>query len=220
MGVFMKDILDEIDVLPGVVGSCVFSKERGQICSGLPPSFTDDAVLAIANRVLRLVQMGGIVDMDVQTISLRFDIYTIMAMPVDSETLLLIACESRSNCSLITTTISMLAGELQGRLAKEFTPSPDIKEIADKSDDGQEAVRTASLLKQVRGALAFVVGPMADMVFDDNVALWTQNKTAGLSRLPELIEMVANEIGDDSAAEFKEKVNMILAKNRLKSHVT
>jgi hypothetical protein len=32
--------------------------------------------------------------------------------------------------------------------------------------------------------------------------------------------MVANEIGDDSAAEFKEKVNMILAKNRLKSHVT
>ena len=214
MGVYMKDVLNEIDVLPGVVGSCLFSKERGQICSGLPPSFTDEAVLTIANRVTRLVQMGGMVDMDVQTIALRYDIYTIMTMPVDSDTLLVIACESRSNCSLIATTISMLAGELQSRLAKARSPHPvpDIKEIAGKSDDGQEAERTASLLKQVRGALAFVVGPMADMVFDDNVALWTQKKPASTSRLPELIEMLAGEIGNDSAAEFKEKVNVFLAK--------
>jgi hypothetical protein len=216
MGEYMKDILNEIDVLPGVAGSCLFSRERGQICSGLPPPFTDEAVQAIANRVTRLVQMGGIVDMDVQTIALRFDIFTIMTMPVDSETILLIACEAWGNCSLIATTISMLTGELQDRLTREATPVPDIKEIAAKSDDGQEAARTESLLKQVRGALAFVVGPMADMVFDDNVALWTQKAPAGSSRLPELIEMVAGEIGGDSAAEFKDKVNGILAKNRLK----
>ncbi len=213
----MKDIINEIDVLPGVVGSCLFIKERGQICSGLPPLFTEETVLSIVNRVTRLVQMGGIVDMDVQTITLRFDIYTIMTMIVDSETLLLIACEARSNCSLVATTLSMLAGELQSRLNKEFPHSPDIKKIADKSDDGQEAAKTASLLKQVRGALAFVVGPMADMVFDDNVALWTQKESASSSRLPELIEMVAAEIGSDSATDFKEKVNVILEKNRLKS---
>ncbi|MDO9109559.1 MAG: hypothetical protein Q7U40_02800, partial [Desulfatirhabdiaceae bacterium] len=181
-------------------------------CSGLPPLFTDEAVLTIANRMARLVQMGDIVDMNVQTIALRYDIYTIMTMPVDSETLLVIACESRSNCSLITTTISMLAGELQSRLAKEFTPDPDIKEIAGKSDDGQEDARAASLLKQVRVALSFVVGPMADMVFDDNVSLWTQIKPASSSRLPELIEMLAREIGDDSGVEFKEKVNAFLVK--------
>jgi len=211
----MKEVLNEIAVLPGVVGSCLFSKERGQIYSGLPPLFTDESILTIANRVTRLVQMGGMVDMDVQTIALRYDIYTIMTMPVDSDTLLVIACESRSNCSLIATTISMLAGELQSRLAKlakEPTPSLDSQEIAGKSDTGQEAEKTASLLKQVRGALAFVVGPMADMVFDDNVALWTQKKPASPSRLPELIEMLAGEIGNDSAAEFKERVNVFLAK--------
>jgi hypothetical protein len=164
--------------------------------------------------------MGGIVDMDVQTIALRFDVFTIMTMPVDSETILLIACESWGNCSLVATTISMLTGELQDRLTRESTPIPDIKEIAAKSDDGQEAARTASLLKQVRGALAFVVGPMADMVFDDNVALWTQKENAGSSRLPELIEMLAGEIGEDSAGEFREKVNGILAENRLKSRAT
>jgi len=212
MGVYMKDVLKEIDVLPGVVGSCIYSKERGQICSGLPSSFTDESVLTIANRVTRLVQMGVMVDMDVQTIALRYDMYTIMAMSLDGDTLLLIACESRSNCSLIATTISMLAGELQSRLAKNSTPSPGRKETSGKSGDGNEAERTASLLKQVRGALAFVVGPMADMVFDDNVALWTQKKPAGMSRLPELIEMLAGEIGDDSAAEFKEKVNVFLPK--------
>ncbi|MCX5881716.1 MAG: hypothetical protein NTU74_07925, partial [Deltaproteobacteria bacterium] len=182
----MKDVLNEIDVLPGVVGSCLFSKERGQLCSGLPPAFTDEAVLTIANRVARLVQMGGMVDMDVQTIALRYDMYTIMTMPVDTDTLLVIACESRSNCSLIATTISMLAGELQSRLAKlgkEPKPSSDTQEIAGKSDAGQDAEKTASLLKQLRVALAFVVGPMADMIFDDNVDLWTQKKPASTSRL-------------------------------------
>ncbi|MBI5593801.1 MAG: hypothetical protein HY881_25385 [Deltaproteobacteria bacterium] len=208
----MKDVLNEIAVLPGVVGSCLFNKERGQICSGLPPSFTDESVLTIANRVTRLVQMGGMVDMDVQTIALRYDIYTIMTMPVDSDTLLVIACESRSNCSLIATTISMLAGELQSRLAKEFASVPEAKETAAKPDNGKEAERTASQLKQIRGALAFVVGPMADMVFDDNVALWTQKKPASSSRLPELIEMLAAEIDDDSAVEFKKKVNEVLFK--------
>jgi hypothetical protein len=215
MGVYMKDVLNEIDVLPGVVGSCLFSKERGQLCSGLPPAFTDEAVLTIANRITRLVQMGGMVDMDVQTIALRYDMYTIMTMPVDTDTLLLIACESRSNCSLIATTISMLAGELQSRLAKsekESKPSSGTKEIAGKSDAGQDAERTASLLKQVRGALAFVVGPMADMIFDDNVALWTQKKPVSTSRLPELIELLAGEIGQDSAAEFRERVKAFLAK--------
>ena len=212
MGVYMKDVLSEIDVLPGVVGSCLYNKERGRICSGLPPSFTEESVLTIANRVTRLVQMGGMVDMDVQTIALRYDKYTIMTMPVDTETLLVIACESRSNCSLIATTISMLAGELQGRLAKEFASGPESKEVAGKPDDGIEAEKTASLLKKVRGALAFVVGPMADMVFDDNVALWTQKKPAASSRLPELIELLAGEIDDESAAEFKKKVNEVLAK--------
>ena len=179
--------------------------------------FTEEAIQAIAIRVTRLVQMGSIVDMDVQSIALRFDIFTIMTIQVDSETLLLIACESWSNCSLIATTTSMLTGDLQSRLTQESAPGPDTKEIVDKANDPQEAERTASLLKQLRGALAFVVGPMADMVFDDNMALWTQNETASSSRLPELIEMVAVEIGSDSAADFKEKANEILAKNRLKS---
>lgn len=208
----MKDVLNEIDVLPGVVGSCLFSRERGRIYSGLPPLFTEEAILTIVNRVTRLVQMSGMVEMDVQTIALRYDVYTIMTMPVDSETLLIIACESRSNCSLIATTISMLAGELKSRLAKHTAPIPEKKETPVKSDGGQDAEKTASLLKQLRGALAFVVGPMADMVFDDNVALWTQNKPASTSRIPELIELLSGEIGGDSAAEFKEKIKAFISK--------
>jgi hypothetical protein len=108
-----------------------------------------------------------------------------------------------------------LAGELKSRLdnlTRQPTPGSDTKEIADKFDAGQEAEKIASLLKQVRGALAFVIGPMADMVFDESVALWTQKNPASTSRLPDLIEMLASEIGSDSAVEFREKINVFLAK--------
>ncbi len=198
----MQEVLNEIAELPGVVGSCLFSKEKGKMCSGLPPAFTDDTVQTIAHHTSRLVQMGGMVDMDIQSISLRFDTYSVITMPVDSETLVMTACGPQTNSSLVTTTFSMLAGELKNGLDKK------------PAEVAQEVVSVEPLLTQIHEALAFVIGPMADMVFDDHVDAWKKKGAAVLARLPELIEMLATEIDDDSIGEFKQKTKAFLSASK------
>ncbi len=197
----MQEVLNEIADLPGVVGSCLFSKENGKMCSGLPPAFTDDTVQTIAHHTSRLVQMGGMVDMDIQSVSMRFDTYSVITMPVDGETLLMTACGPQTNSSLVTTTFSMLAGELKNGLSKK-PAAPVVQE---------EVVPIEPLLDRVREALAFVVGPMADMVFDDHLDVWKKKGAAVPARLPELIEMLATEVDEDSVAEFRKKAQTLLS---------
>jgi len=117
----MKDVLDEITMLPGVIGSCLFNKKYGQLCPGLPSSFSKDTVENIFNRVTRLFDMGEIVEMDFQTLTLWYDAFILLATFVEKETLLLTVCQSWTNLSLLSTTISVMTRELKKELGKEFS---------------------------------------------------------------------------------------------------
>jgi len=118
----MKDVLDEIAILPGVIGSCLFNKKYGQLCPGLPSSFTDAKVEIIANRVTRLFEMGvSTVEMEIQTLTLWYDAFIVIATFMEKETLLLTVCQLWTNLSLVSTTISVLTKEIKNELGKEFS---------------------------------------------------------------------------------------------------
>ena len=118
----MKDVLDEIAILPGVIGSCLFNKKYGQLCPGLPSSFTNEKVENIANRVTRLIEMGNsIAEMDIQTLTFWYDAFIVIAMMMEKETLLLTVCQLWTNLSLVSTTIDVLSKEIKSELAKEFS---------------------------------------------------------------------------------------------------
>jgi len=117
----MKDVLDEITMLPGVLGSCLFNKKYSQLCSGLPSSFSNDTVENIFNRVTRLLDMGDIVEMDFQTLTLWYDAFVLVVTLVEKETLLLTVCQSWTNLSLVSTTISMMIKEIKKELGKVFS---------------------------------------------------------------------------------------------------
>ena len=117
----MKDVLDEITMLPGVIGSTLFNKKYGQLCPGLPSSFTKDTVENVFNRVSRLFDMSDIVEMECQTLTLWYDAFIIMATFVEKETLLLTVCKLWTNLSLVTTTISVMTKEIKKELGKEFS---------------------------------------------------------------------------------------------------
>jgi hypothetical protein len=193
----MQKVLNEIADLPGVVGSCLFNREKGKMCSGLPSAFSDETVQIIATHTSRIVQMGKMVDMDIQSISLRYNTYSVVTMPVDTETVLLTACVSQANTSLVTTTLSVLSDELKN----DLEPKNDV--------DPEAAVPIEPLLAQMRESLAFVIGPMADMIFDDHLDAWMKTGYAAPSRLSELVEMIVTELDEDSVDEFRRKVRRI-----------
>lgn len=132
-GIPMKDVMDEITILPGVLGACLFNKKYGQLCPGLPSSFARDTVESIFNRVTRLFDMGDIVEMDFQTLTLWYDAFVLMATFVEKETFLLTICQSRANLSLVSTTISMMSRELKKELSMVFSDEHPRDEFAPAS---------------------------------------------------------------------------------------
>jgi predicted regulator of Ras-like GTPase activity (Roadblock/LC7/MglB family) len=212
----MTDVFKEIAVLPGVAGSCLFNRSRGSLSSDLPASFAADQVQEVVHQCARLLQMGEVAGLDMQILALAFDRFTLLAMPVDKETILLTVCEADSNCSLVATTISMLAGELQSWLVQSAAASAGAP-AATASPAGKKPAapeeNLAPLLTEIGEALAFAIGPVAGLVLEDYVERWGEKGAATKSRLAELTEMLVQEIDDERlAADFRKRLAGLLKK--------
>ncbi|MBI4792109.1 MAG: hypothetical protein HY789_05125 [Deltaproteobacteria bacterium] len=210
----MPDVFKEIAVLPGVAGSCLFSRSRGNLSSDLPDYFAENKVQEVAHHCARLMQMGAVAGLDLQILALAFDRFTLLAMPVDKETILLTVCEADSNCSLVATTISMLAGELQSWLVQSAAAPPAGPAATPQPAKKKQAAPEENLdplLAGIGEALAFAIGPVAGLVLDDYVERWREGGAAAKSRLAELAEMLVQEIDDAQlATDFRKRVAGLL----------
>ncbi len=204
----MKNILKEIAMVPGVIGSCIFGEDQETKCSDLTQHFSSDFSQDVGSHVVRLMQMSTMTELDVKIVSFRYDRYTVIGIPLEKGAVLLSVCEAQANCSLVATTASMLSADLkkvledQPAIAAEADP---IEEVIAEPEPQEEAL-SDDILKTfatIQDALARAIGPVAGMVLDDSVASWRTNGPADQERLSELIDILVGEINDDSlSAEF------------------
>ena len=121
----MNTISQEFAILPGVIGSCVADRDKGTFFSSMPAYFTDSMVKEASNNIGRMMQMATVKGLDPQAMSIRYDKFIVIAMPIDSNANLLILCEHGSNISLVCTTANMLGPEIKKAL--EQVPEQDIE---------------------------------------------------------------------------------------------
>jgi hypothetical protein len=210
----MNTISQEFAILPGVMGSCVSDRNKGTFFSSMPDFFTNSMVKEASNNIGRMMQMAAVKGLDPQTMSIRYDKFVIIAMPIDSNAILFILCEPGSNTSLITTTANMLGPEIQKALeqtpdspVKAAVPEPEEKE----TDQGLITQQTSQALSSIKDALFDTVGPVADMVYDECIERWTASNPPNISRIFELIGCISVEIDNpDLFEEFKEKISALL----------
>lgn len=209
----MNTISQEFSILPGVIGSCITDRNKEVFFSDLPDFFTNSMVKEANNIIGRMIQMAKVKGLDPQTMSIRYDKYTIIATPIDAGAMLLILCEPRSNTSLVSTTAQMLSPEIK----KALDQAPPQKEAAAEPVNESEAdpnfidKQTSNALTQIKKALLDTVGPVADMVYDDCLERWTANNPPNVSRIFELVGCISVEIDNpDLFEEFKEKISTLL----------
>lgn len=214
----MRKLLQEISIIPGVTGACIFDKKEGALCKDLHSSLSEDILQTVGIHLVRLIQMGTMSGLYVKSTHFRFDKYTVVGMPLDTGTVLITVCESQANCSLIATTAAMLASDMRDDLAK------GISRLDEKDDEEQAVVleqipeldeKTATELQsfydKIEDALATSIGPVAGIVMQDYISKWRQNGPEITTRLSELVTMLAQEIGDPEIAQkFSRKIEKIM----------
>jgi hypothetical protein len=204
----MRKLLQEISVIPGVTGSCIFDKKEGPLCKLLQQELGEEDLETVGIHLVRLVQMGAVAGLDIHTSHFRFDRYTLIGIPLDQETILVTICDAQANCSLVSTTASMLARDMRSDL-----------EHGEPAESGAESDQTAEedetflhlLYDEIEQALAAAMGPVAALVMGDCLDRWRQAGPAIPGRVSELISMLEGEIGNpDLARAFTERVEKLL----------
>lgn len=208
----MRRLLKEISVIPGVAGSCIYDKKEGPLCKDLHPKLSDELLQTVGIHFLRLIQMGSMADLDIQSSHFRFDKYTVIGIPLESSSVLLTICESQANCSLVATTAAMLVADMREELGQGVTTSVDVaaEEGIEAVDEGDDADMLA-LYDEIEQALAGAIGPVAGVVMQDCLEKWKKDGPVIPYRLAELAKMLENEIGDSELAkDFSSKIQTIL----------
>lgn len=202
-------------MLPGFIGACIFIRGQGPLFSSLPDTFTDTIIDDTATSIGRMMQMATVKGLAPQTMSIRYNKFDIIGMPLKNDAILLVLCQSGSNTSLVATTACMLGPEFEkmtiqavetevhaAATANVATVAPSPKKISAK---------TTQALKEIKQALYDTVGPIADMVYSDCLDQWTTSSPADISRIFEFIGLVSTEIDNPELFdEFKEKISSLL----------
>lgn len=214
----MRRLLQEISIIPGVTGSCIFDKTDGALCSEFKADLPVDLTENVGIHFVRLVQMGSMNKLNIKSAHFRFDRYSVVGLPLDTGAILLAICESDANSSLVATTAAMLVQDMRDVMAR---PSSDPRrqgggKRAGGPVSGMHKDVDAALKPQltvIESALAGAIGPVAGMVMTDYLNRWCRSGPADVSRLGELITLLVEEIGDDALAkEFKSGVKHLFAK--------
>ncbi len=214
----MIRLLNEISVIPGVTGSCIFDKKEGPLCKDLHPKLSEELLQTVGIHFLRLIQMGSMAELDIQSSHFRFDKYTVIGIPLETGAVLLTICESQANCSLVATTAGMLVADMRDELRQGVTTTlTDTADtvIGDEGikavDDGGDDADMLALYDEIEQALAGAIGPVAGVVMQDFLEKWKKDGPVIPYRLTELVKMLEEEIGDSELAkDFSNKIQTIL----------
>jgi predicted regulator of Ras-like GTPase activity (Roadblock/LC7/MglB family) len=208
----MKTVLQELTILPGVVGSCVVMGDGRVLAFSLPVFFTEGMAVESGSKMRRMMQMAAVKGLSPQIMSIRYDKYTVLALPINDEAILLTLCGSGNDTSLIATTCVVLQPDLEKKL------NAALEEKKQDQTGGAKPEAPAESNEEIEKALALIkkslfetIGPVADMVYAECVQRWTENANADMGRMFELLACISQEIDSSELfTEFKGKIVSLL----------
>jgi hypothetical protein len=219
----MDQLLQEITMLPGVLGCFVFNAKQGVLGSKMPPIFKENNLQTVGSLLTRTVQIGDMAMLVVKEIEMQYNESLLIIKLLPREAMLIIICEPNANKSLINMTIGMLAKDIAEVLSlsvvsQTVSPEPQQqkpqKSPAQAQATQQQKTETdgelTSILKQVKDALAMVIGPIAGPVLKDSVKIWAKQTPPTTSSLPDLAKLLCTEINEKGLEErFRKELKKI-----------
>jgi len=200
----MDSLLQEINMLPGVLGCFVYNSKQQIAGKKMPPIFKDNTIQNIGNLLTRTVQMGSMAELNFKDIELKYNESKIVVSLLTDGALLVIICEPTTNKSLVSMTTGMLSKDIEAALlgAPQMTqiPPPPAQKTVQKQAQPAEAeigAELAPVLEQIKDALAMAIGPIAAPVMKDSIDTWAQQNEPSIANIPALAELLCKEIDDD-----------------------
>ena len=209
----MLHLIDELKVIPGVMGACIVNSQTGVQATNLPAIFKDDRLALVGKHLLKLYAVGRMSFDDLTDVTLNYDESVVVARELEKGLMIFVICDPSFNQNLLTMSLNLLHEEFklgnftEGKAevvitaAAPVSPSPPLVEMKISQE----------LLAGMKGALGKILGPMAGFIFDEVVDNWSEQGAADASRIEELIEQLNQEIADqDKIDKYRQLISASL----------
>ncbi|MCF6179574.1 MAG: hypothetical protein L3J63_09340 [Geopsychrobacter sp.] len=213
----MKQAIDELKAIPGVVGACLFGAQEGLIQSNLPGIFKPEKLTEVGKQLTKLLVAGRLSFSDLSDLSLHYDESVVIARELRKGLTVFVICDPSFNHNLLTMSLNLLQEEMRGQVdvqrsgfAEDSTPRPAVP-LASPPVAGTVDADLEPLLAELRALLAKVLGPMAAIIFDEVREQWAV-QGAVASRVNELVKLLHVEIGDADKIKTFEALSAPLLK--------
>jgi len=192
----MLHLIDELKVIPGIMGACIVNSQTGVQATNLPAIFKDDRLALVGKHLLKLYAVGRMSFDDLTDVTLNYDESVVVARELEKNLIIFVICDPSFNQNLLTVSLNLLheefklgnftKGEAEVVAAAPVSPSPPPVELK----------ISQQLLAEMKKALGKILGPMAGFIFDEVMESWSEQGAADVSRIEELIEQLNQEIAD------------------------
>ena len=199
----MDELLQEIKMLPGVVGVFVSVDNPDIIFSYVPDGYEHETLKLVGGSLQRIIKMNASCQLSVNSVEMRFPDTMVLVKHIRDGALLVMLCETEANFSLINMTSNMLLGELALGVDKvRADPEAAQRAISAKKAGSMDFAQAQneeplkSAIPVFQDALARAIGPIAAMLVKEIVGKWLQGGACSQGRFPELVDLFCQEIGD------------------------
>ncbi|PIE58172.1 MAG: hypothetical protein CSA33_04480 [Desulfobulbus propionicus] len=202
----MKDLLDDLTDLSGVFGVCIYHKKKGPLISKMPGVFNQEKLLEMGKLLVKIVNAGKMTFQDLTDVVLQYDESVFVVRELEDNIIVLLVCDPDFNQNLVTMSLNLFHQEIQGVDIEGAIAASE--KVAPKNEVPQPDSNVVRVLNQIKEQLPSIVGPMADIVFDDSVAIWREQGHSTVRDILALVELLKQEL---STPEQTKRFNALMA---------
>lgn len=201
----MKEIIDDLKDLSGVLGVCLYHGQKGVLEANLPIIFTEDKLTELGKLLMKIQSAGNMTFHDLTDLSVQYDESIVLVRELEENLILFLLCDPDFNQNLVCMSLNLLQQDLKKQKISLVQTIPQEK-LQSRADE------VLPFLSEMKKHLPKIMGPMADIVFDETVEDWQKQGKTTLEDLELLVQMLSEEIGNgEQVKRFKEMIAPVLS---------
>ncbi len=196
----LREVLDDVVTLPGVVGCCVVEGSRVQARS-FPATFKDEKLVNVGKQMAVMARATDELGLTAAALWAELSMGRVLYLPVVEDGGLITVSDCETNPRLLLMSLQVARSDLREGLAQATSAAP---EPAARTPD-------SAALAALRTAFTESMGPIASMLWEKGLTKWNGQGSAP-DDLAALIDLLANEFDEeDTKAAFEAKARDLVA---------
>ncbi|EAT15470.1 hypothetical protein HTZ97_14855 [Desulfuromonas acetoxidans] len=181
----MEQAIVTLKKLPGVLGVCVYDADLKVMINRMPPFLSEEVLLGLGVQLDEVMSLAREKLSDASEMTLHYDEVALFVHTFADQSILVFG-EPSMNGRMVSYSLNMLSKPkiIEDGGSDKVAP-PEVAPPQPTDFSGE--------IPELKQRLAKIIGPMAEIIFDDALDAW---KRAGEGSFDSLLEMLRHEIDD------------------------